>query len=178
MHRKAHRKTLASGILSLVCVASLLSACKKDEKSVEPALAPAFLFCQDSCILNMPNAFTPDGDGINDVFYVSGKNYSLTEFSVFDAYGTLVFTTTEQQKGWTGVHSGPNPPPVATGRYLYHLVATTSSGTVIDGYQEVQLVMDHYSPCFNDCVGPVFGDQFDPRSCGISYPTNDLICLL
>ncbi|MEO8069386.1 MAG: gliding motility-associated C-terminal domain-containing protein [Flavobacteriales bacterium] len=178
MRPKAHWKTPILGCFAVLSVTTFLSACKKDEKSVEPALAPAFLFCQDSCILNVPNVFTPDGDGINDKFFVSGKNFTLSELSVYDAYGTLVYTSADQYKAWTGVHSGLNPPPVVTGRYLYHLVATTSSGTLLDGYQEVQLLMDHDSPCFNDDVDPLFGDQFDPRLCGASYATNDLICLL
>lgn len=178
MQVRTSSNTLALVCASLVAAATFMSACKKDEKSIEPALPQAFLFCQDSCILNVPNVFTPDGDGINDVFFAMGKNYTLTELSVYDAYGTLVFSTTDQYKVWTGLHSGTNPPKIATRRYMYHLVATTSSGTVLDGYQEVQLVTDHYSPCFNDDVDPVFGDQFDPRLCGISYTTNDLICLL
>lgn len=178
MQRNRTLIRLAKECLAVVSAAVLLIACKKDEQSVEPALAPAFLYCQDSCIVNVPNAFTPDGDGINDVFYVTGTNYTISELSIYDAYGTLVFTSTPENKAWTGLHSGTNPPPIATGRYMYRLVATTASGTVLDGYQEVQLVMDHYSPCFNGCVAPVFGDQFDPRLCGIPYATNDLICLL
>ena len=61
---------------------------------------------------------------------------------------------------------------------MYHLAGVTSTGTVLDGYRPIQLVTDHYSPCFNDCVAPVYGDQFDPRRCGVVYTSNDLICLM
>ena len=54
-----------------------------------------------------PNAFTPDGDGLNDEFLpqVAGaKEYTLT---VFDRWGEAVFNTTDKSEGW----SGENYPP-------------------------------------------------------------------
>lgn len=49
-----------------------------------------------------PNAFTPDGDGVNDVFLpsvIGAKEYSLT---VFDRWGQAVFETSDKTQGWTG----------------------------------------------------------------------------
>jgi gliding motility-associated-like protein len=42
----------------------------------------------------MPNAFTPNGDGKNDVFRIPpGTSLQLKEFSIYDEWGTKVFST-------------------------------------------------------------------------------------
>mgnify|MGYP003382097960 CR=1 FL=1 len=169
-------------LFAVVAVAALsvaLTGCRKEEvKSLEPALGEAFLFCEDSCHVSLPNVFTPTGDGINEVFMFVGRHFTLSELKVFDMEGTVVFTTNSQSKAWDGRYSIPNAPEPAAGRYMYHLAGVTSTGTVLDGYRPIQLVTDHYSPCFNECVAPVYGDQFDPRRCGVVYTSNDLICLM
>jgi len=52
----------------------------------------------------VPNAFTPDGDGTNDVFLPSviGLDIDAYTFSVFDRWGNVVFSTTDPQEGWNG----------------------------------------------------------------------------
>lgn len=55
-------------------------------------------------VVYIPNAFTPDGDGINEVFMprgfgISNNNY---EFEIFDRWGLLIFKSVDPQKGWDG----------------------------------------------------------------------------
>lgn len=52
----------------------------------------------------VPNAFTPNNDGVNDVFFVSGADIDPNdfEFSVFNRWGELVFSTTDPNVAWTG----------------------------------------------------------------------------
>ena len=54
--------------------------------------------------LYIPNAFTPDGDGINDNFYVQGAAVSSDDFNlmIFDRWGELIFETTDLTKRWDG----------------------------------------------------------------------------
>jgi gliding motility-associated-like protein len=53
--------------------------------------------------LYMPNSFTPNGDGINEVFRVPpGSAFHLKEFSIFDRWGNKVFVTRDISKGWNG----------------------------------------------------------------------------
>jgi gliding motility-associated-like protein len=53
----------------------------------------------------MPNAFSPNGDGLNDVFKVEGLTYQqLNFFKVFNRFGQLVFYTTDISKGWEGTY--------------------------------------------------------------------------
>jgi gliding motility-associated-like protein len=55
----------------------------------------------------VPNAFSPNGDGANDIFYVKNLKYQkLTEFRVFNRYGTEVFSTTNPEEGWDGNYKG------------------------------------------------------------------------
>ncbi|MCF8245673.1 MAG: gliding motility-associated C-terminal domain-containing protein [Saprospiraceae bacterium] len=54
----------------------------------------------------VPNAFSPNGDGINDEFRVylaEGAELLSFEFLVFDRWGDLLFTTTDPATGWNGV---------------------------------------------------------------------------
>lgn len=57
--------------------------------------------------LYVPNAFTPNGDGLNDVIRPTCAGVrELKFFSVFNRYGQMVFTTTKVGEGWNGIFLG------------------------------------------------------------------------
>jgi gliding motility-associated-like protein len=59
----------------------------------------------------IPSAFTPNGDGINDVLKIVAPGIrSLTYFRIFDRWGTEVFHTTDIQATWDGTMSGRSCP--------------------------------------------------------------------
>ena len=63
-------------------------------------------FCRNSQVF-VPNAFTPDGDGLNDVLMVRGKGIFVTNFRIFNRWGELVFQKSnfnpnDKQFGWDG----------------------------------------------------------------------------
>jgi gliding motility-associated-like protein len=60
-----------------------------------------------SAEIYFPNAFSPNGDGKNDVFRVisTGAN-TLTVFSVYNRWGELIFTTNDISRGWDGTFKG------------------------------------------------------------------------
>jgi gliding motility-associated-like protein len=64
--------------------------------------------------LYVPNAFTPGGDGLNDVFMpIPIGMKRINYFKVFNRWGQLMFSTTEQMKGWDGRYKGvPQDPAV------------------------------------------------------------------
>lgn len=64
----------------------------------------------------VPNIFSPNASGHNDVFYVRGKGIASIEFYVFDRWGELVFETTELDTGWDGTIRGK---PANGGVYVY-----------------------------------------------------------
>ncbi|MCH8330560.1 MAG: gliding motility-associated C-terminal domain-containing protein [Bacteroidetes bacterium] len=54
----------------------------------------------------MPNAFTPDGDGLNDIFIPVSRflDPNFYRFAIYDRWGGLIFETNDPQLGWDGNH--------------------------------------------------------------------------
>ncbi len=75
----------------------------------------------------MPNAFTPDGDGINDVFRPVTVPEKVESFSmyIFDRWGRQIFATKDLGAGWNGKING-NPAPL--GVYTYIINYSNSAG--------------------------------------------------
>ncbi len=72
------------------------------------------------CDLMLPNAFTPNNDGLNDIFRVRGNlnRIEFFEFSIFNRWGQKVFFTNDKFSGWDGVVNGE---PAQLGTYMYLL---------------------------------------------------------
>ena len=56
--------------------------------------------------LYVPNAFTPDGDGINDVFEIKGEEIKSFELWIYNRWGELIFHTTTMSNFWDGSYKG------------------------------------------------------------------------
>lgn len=66
----------------------------------------------------VPTAFSPNGDGKNDVFRVANMTFQrLMEFRVFNRWGQEIFSTTDAKGGWDGTWNG-EPQPVGNYRYI------------------------------------------------------------
>ena len=100
------------------------------------------LFCKDSATLQvnayhrshiaLPNAFSPNGDGLNDVFYViAGKDVKqVKQFQVFNRWGQKMFERTNGKTndisfGWNGYYNGQL---VVQGTYVYQIVIELLTG--------------------------------------------------
>ena len=68
-----------------------------------------------------PNAFTPDGDGINDLFGPVGYKMDVIRFTVYDRWGAPVFESTAPGQHWDGRFANGDPAP--TGVYVYTYTA-------------------------------------------------------
>lgn len=71
------------------------------------------------------NAFTPNGDGKNDIVYVHNDNIKTLKFSVYDQWGNMLFQSLSPQKGWDGTYKGKLQP---VGVYVYYLEAVMNDG--------------------------------------------------
>lgn len=73
-------------------------------------------------LMFLPNAFSPNGDGLNDLFKPNMVGYSLIKhFEVFNRYGQLVYKATNNNgAGWDGTFKGK---PCDIGVYYYRVVA-------------------------------------------------------
>lgn len=85
-------------------------------------------FCTDAQVF-IPNTFTPDGNGLNDVFTLMGKGYSIKDLRIFDRWGTLVYQKTNfkpNQLGWDGTLNGK---PASAGVYVFVAEVVCDNGT-------------------------------------------------
>ncbi len=85
----------------------------------------------------IPNLFSPNGDGVNDVLYVYGTAIAQLEFRVYNQWGQLVFTSKDQRQGWDGTMSGQKQP---VGVYVYIVRATMQDGQIITKKGNVTLM--------------------------------------
>lgn len=78
--------------------------------------------------LFVPNAFSPNGDGKNDVFRIENIGYQgVNAFLIFNRWGQKIFGTIDGTRGWDGTQDGV---PVETGTYYYDIRLGMRDGTV------------------------------------------------
>lgn len=81
-----------------------------------------------TAVFVMPNAFSPNGDGVNDCFGVRHWGaVRLESFSVYDRWGNLVFTSNDPNFCWNGTFNGK---PLDAGTYVYFVKGSTFCGVV------------------------------------------------
>ena len=80
------------------------------------------------CDVYIPNAFSPNGDGLNDEFVISGKGIIADQFTIliFDRWGEIVFTSNNIHNSWDGKINGKLVK--STGMFNYLLRYKTFSG--------------------------------------------------
>lgn len=76
--------------------------------------------------LEIPNVFTPNGDGFNDYFMISNPKQMNYTLDIFNRWGNMVFQG-NQNYYWSGTF---NNEPAPAGAYFYVLKATTPDGTL------------------------------------------------
>jgi len=85
---------------------------------------------KNSCYLDIPNVFTPNGDGLNDYFFPRALlSHDLSSFhmQIFDRWGEEIFVTTSiDGRGWDGRYGGRDMPQ---GVYIYLIEAQFANGT-------------------------------------------------
>lgn len=72
-----------------------------------------------------PSAFTPNSDGLNDLFKVFGQFTTQVEFKIFNRWGELLFITYDLDKGWDGTYKGAAMPE---GTYVFRAYLTDLAG--------------------------------------------------
>jgi gliding motility-associated-like protein len=80
-------------------------------------------------MLHHPNAFTPNGDGLNDKFSINGLYIEKFDLKIFNRWGELVFQTNDPTEGWDGKSHG-NQLPQST--YVFRVVIQDQAGRVYD----------------------------------------------
>ena len=81
-------------------------------------------------LIYIPTVFSPDGDGINDLFYVKGQNIGHLCLEVYNRWGQEVFSAPTLGDRWDGSYRGQACP---MGTYVYRLLwdkKTIKTGTI------------------------------------------------
>jgi gliding motility-associated-like protein len=66
----------------------------------------------------VPNTFTPNSDGENDILFVRSNDITELYFAVYNRWGQMVFETTDITKGWNGIYKGMLADPAVFAWYL------------------------------------------------------------
>ena len=74
----------------------------------------------------IPNTFTPNGDGKNDIFYVYGNAIAKVRMRVYNQWGQFIYESLQVQSGWDGTYRGQLQP---NGVYVYYVDITFTDGT-------------------------------------------------
>ncbi|HLP12780.1 MAG TPA: PKD domain-containing protein [Flavobacteriales bacterium] len=85
----------------------------------------------------LPTAFTPNGDGENDVFIIRGGPFNATDFNVYNNWGQLIFHTNDALVGWDGTFNGVDQP---MGVFTWTFEVTIANGKVIRQTGDVTLL--------------------------------------
>jgi len=85
----------------------------------------------------VPNAFSPNSDGQNELECVLGDCIETFLFSIYDRWGEQVFETTNQKICWDGTYKGK---PMNTAAFVYYLEATLTNGEKISRKGNISLI--------------------------------------
>ena len=109
-----------------------------------PDTAQQYVSITDKVILYVPNTFTPDANGLNDVFIPVLSSFvdpTFYELSIFNRWGELVFETNDRDTGWDGLFREDPPCPSSRiypdGTYIWKVIfnnATTGERVVKMGH--------------------------------------------
>ena len=97
-----------------------------------------FVKVYDGPTYYIPNSFSPNGDGLNDIFRAIPVGMANTVyFRVFDRYGQLVFETNQWLKGWDGTFNG-KPQPIGT--YIWTVAGTSRENKKVNMKGSVNII--------------------------------------
>jgi gliding motility-associated-like protein len=84
--------------------------------------------------LHIPNAFSPNGDGIHDRWEIKYLNtYPGAAVEVYNRYGQLVYRSAGYSQSWDGTFNG-NPLPVGT---YYYIINPKNGRSQMSGYVDI-----------------------------------------
>jgi gliding motility-associated-like protein len=87
-----------------------------------------YIKIDDDYSLYVPNAFSPNGDGVNDIFYAKGEGIKDFRMFIFDRWGNQVFFSDDIYKGWDGRFQSRGEQIVQEDVYVWKIQCKTNKG--------------------------------------------------
>lgn len=106
------------------------------DSQVEPVYSNYVIITYRSEV-HFPNAFTPNGDGLNDTFTFKGRFIRNGTIKIFTRWGELIYETSELDRGWDGTVNGQ---AATAGTYVYKAELTDDSGIAFVKTGQVVLI--------------------------------------
>jgi gliding motility-associated-like protein len=86
----------------------------------------------------IPNAFTPNGDGLNDTFIPIIKAVSSFSMDIFNTWGERIYSTSDlESKGWDGTYKGQELP---AGNYINRITYSSINGSLFEKTGGITLI--------------------------------------
>jgi gliding motility-associated-like protein len=91
------------------------------------------------CIARLPNAFTPNNDGLDEVYKILNPAdfLQLYSFEIFSRWGQMVYSSNDKTQGWDGTFNGVKQP---VGTYIYQISIGCSKGRTLQMSGNVTLL--------------------------------------
>lgn len=155
-------------LIKILVASIFLLNCCKPKNSIKLThcdnLITDTLGTNDSGRIYLPNAFTPNGDGVNDLFIPITVHISSIDFTIYDEMNNILFHTNTLGEGWAN-----SPSPSNNTKYYFRIQAITSDNHKIGICGEVNSLK-----CISTGMSLnnfLFPDQLSPD--GMIYPTNE-----
>lgn len=103
-----------------------------------------------SAELRIPNAFSPNDDGVNDEWKVGYRSLLNFQCWIFDRYGNEIFRFDDPSLGWDGTYKGKKVKP---GVYYYVIEATGADGQKFKKGGDINIIHYNLSGSGNESVG-------------------------
>ena len=88
--------------------------------------------------MDVPSAFSPNNDGVNDIIFVKGWGLKeLLSFKIYNRFGELIFESNDFEIGWDGTYNGKTQ-NVET--YVYTVEALSFGGKVLTKKGNINLI--------------------------------------
>ncbi len=95
------------------------------------------VFVDDCSDIFIPTAFSPNGDGQNELECVLGDCIETLSFAIYDRWGEEVFITDNPKICWDGNYKGK---PINTAEFVYYLKATRTNGEILNLKGNISLI--------------------------------------
>lgn len=157
-------------ILSLFLVIGLFS-CKKQNLNINCCTGELLIttekYNSDSLMIASPNAFTPNGDGLNDKFQLIlvGILKESFDFRIYIGQRS-VYQTQYVGRGWDGVFNDK----ITEGIYRYEVDMLTYHGDYIHAQGEVCLILSKPEKVFRNCGDCLYGHIIGPTGPIAGFP--------